>query len=103
MGKTTGWAHRLTLKNRGVQSWNEVQYHKIDDAGLHLTVKGEQKLLEVDQLIICAGQEPQRALQLPLEQAGIRVRLIGGAKLATELDAKRAIAEGLEVATHIFD
>ena len=103
LGKTTGWAHRLTLKNRGVQSWNEVQYHKIDDAGLHLTVKGEQKLLEVDHVIICAGQEPQRALQLPLEQAGIRVRLIGGAKLATELDAKRAIAEGLEIATHIFD
>lgn len=98
LGKTTGWAHRLTLKNRGVQMWNEVQYQKIDDAGLHLTAKGETKLLDVDHVIICAGQEPLRALQVPLEQAGIQTHLIGGAKLAAELDAKRAIAEGMELA-----
>ncbi len=98
LGKTTGWAHRLTLKNRGVQMWNDVQYQKIDDAGLHLSVKGKPIVLDVDHVIICAGQEPLRELQAPLEQAGIRVHLIGGAKLAAELDAKRAIAEGLETA-----
>ncbi len=98
LGKTTGWAHRLTLKNRGVHMWSAVQYQKIDDAGLHLVYNGQTQLLPVDHVIICAGQEPQRALQAPLEQAGVRVHLIGGAKLAAELDAKRAIEEGLLVA-----
>jgi len=98
LGKTTGWAHRLTLKNRGVQMWSGVQYHKIDDAGLHLTANGRYQVLDVDHVIICAGQEPQQALQQPLEQAGIRVHRIGGAKLAAELDARRAIEEGMLVA-----
>ncbi|MCB9315567.1 MAG: NADPH-dependent 2,4-dienoyl-CoA reductase [Lewinellaceae bacterium] len=101
LGKTTGWAHRLTLKNRGVQMWNTVQYHRIDDAGLHLTVNGAPKVLDVDHVVVCAGQEPLRALQGPLEAAGIRVHLIGGAKLAAELDAKRAIEEGMVVAQTI--
>jgi len=95
LGKTTGWAHRLTLKSRGVQMWGGVQYHKIDDAGLHLTVNGQNQILEVDHVVICAGQEPLHTLQAPLEQAGICVHRIGGAKLAAELDAKRAIEEGL--------
>ncbi|MEI6408839.1 MAG: NADPH-dependent 2,4-dienoyl-CoA reductase [Bacteroidota bacterium] len=98
LGKTTGWAHRLELKNRGVQMISEVEYKKIDDAGLHVVIKGKAEVLPVDNVIICAGQEPLRALQAPLEAAGITVHLIGGAKEAGELDAKRAIEEGLKTA-----
>ncbi|MDX1913219.1 MAG: NADPH-dependent 2,4-dienoyl-CoA reductase [Saprospiraceae bacterium] len=94
LGKTTGWAHRLTLKHRNVQMWNEVEYIKIDDQGLHLRVKGAPRVLEVDNIVICAGQEPLRDLYEPLTKAGIKVHLIGGAKEAAELDAKRAIEEG---------
>ena len=101
LGKTTGWAHRLTLKHRGVQLWNDVAYQKIDDAGLHLRVGDKQQVLPVDNVIICAGQEPLRALQAPLEAAGLRVHLIGGAQLAAELDAKRAIEEGMQLALAI--
>ena len=95
LGKTTGWAHRLTLKNRGVQMWPEVTYHKIDDAGLHITVKGQTQTLAVDNVVICAGQNSLKTLYEPLTEAGVKVHLIGGAKEAGELDAKRAIAEGL--------
>ena len=98
LGKTTGWAHRLTLKHRGVQMWSSVQYQRIDDRGLHLTVNGTSQILEVDKVIICAGQDSLRTLQAPLEQAGVRVQLIGGSKLAAELDAQRAIEEGMLVA-----
>ncbi len=98
LGKTTGWAHRLTLKNRGVQMWPDVQYEKIDDAGLHVTVKGQRQVLDVDNIVICAGQESLRDLHEPLVGAGIRVHLIGGAKEAGELDAKRAIEEGWKLA-----
>jgi len=94
LGKTTGWAHRLSLKSRQVHLWNEVEYHKIDDAGLHITVKGKPQVLEVEHIVLCAGQEPLRDLYDPLLAAGIRVHLIGGAKEAGELDAKRAIEEG---------
>lgn len=94
LGKTTGWAHRLTLKNRGVRMWSDVQYNKIDDAGLHITVKGQSQVLEVDHVIVCAGQHSLRALFEPLQAAGIKVHLIGGAREAGELDAKRAIEEG---------
>ena len=99
LGKTTGWAHRLTLKNRGVQMWPEVNYLKIDDAGLHITVKGQPQILDVENVVICAGQNSLRDLYEPLAQAGIKVRLIGGAKEAGELDAKRAIEEGFLLAT----
>jgi 2,4-dienoyl-CoA reductase (NADPH2) len=98
LGKTTGWAHRMGLKNRGVQMIPDVQYRKIDDAGLHVTIKGEEQVLAVDNVVICAGQEPMRTLYEPLVKAGIPVHLIGGAKEASELDAKRAIEEGLMVA-----
>ncbi|GAB4496032.1 MAG: NADPH-dependent 2,4-dienoyl-CoA reductase [Saprospiraceae bacterium] len=98
LGKTTGWAHRLTLKNRGVQMWSEVNYLKIDDAGLHITVKGQPQVLDVENVVICAGQNPLRDLYEPLREAGIKVHLIGGAKEAAELDAKRAIEEGWKVA-----
>jgi 2,4-dienoyl-CoA reductase (NADPH2) len=94
LGKTTGWAHRLTLKNRGVRMWSEVNYEKIDDAGLHITVKGQSQVLEVDNIVVCAGQHSLRELFEPLQAAGIPVHLIGGAKEAGELDAKRAIEEG---------
>ncbi|HLP92754.1 MAG TPA: NADPH-dependent 2,4-dienoyl-CoA reductase [Saprospiraceae bacterium] len=98
LGKTTGWAHRLGLKARNVQMWNEVEYRRIDDEGLHIAIQGQEQCLPVDHVIICAGQEPLRELQAPLEAMGIPVQLIGGAKEAGELDAKRAIAEGWEVA-----
>ncbi len=103
LGKTTGWAHRLALKNRGVQMLSEVEYDKIDDQGLHVRIKGVPQVLPADHIIICAGQEPMQALKMPLEAAGISVHLIGGSKEATELDAKRAIAEGMEIALKIKD
>ena len=98
LGKTTGWAHRLTLKNRGVRMWSEVHYEKIDDAGLHITVKGQPQVLDVDTIVVCAGQNSMRDLYEPLQAAGIPVHLIGGAKEAGELDAKRAIEEGWKLA-----
>lgn len=98
LGKTTGWAHRMTLKNRGVQMWSEVNYLKIDDAGLHIAVKGQPQILDVENVVICAGQNSLRDLYEPLVQAGIKVHLIGGAKEAGELDAKRAIDEGWRLA-----
>ncbi len=101
LGKTTGWAHRLALKNRGVQFWSGVEYHRIDDQGLHLTVNGQVQTLAVDNIVICAGQESLRDLQAPLEAAGLRVHCIGGARLAAELDAERAIEEGLRLALEV--
>jgi 2,4-dienoyl-CoA reductase (NADPH2) len=98
LGKTTGWIHRSTLKNHGVIMLSECRYERIDDQGLHLTVAGEHRLLEVDNVIICAGQTPARQLGEALTKAGIRHQLIGGADVATELDAKRAIAQGTRVA-----
>ncbi len=94
LGKTTGWIHRTSLKNRNVQMVPGVSYRKIDDEGLHITVtpkgakQGEDKLLPVDTIIVCAGQEPLRELQAGLEAAGLPVHLIGGADVAAELDAK---------------
>lgn len=98
LGKTTGWAHRLTLKRRGVEMWHSVEYQKVDDAGLHLIVGGQPKVLDVEQVVICAGQESLRDLEEKLAVAGIPTHLIGGAKLAGELDAKRAIEEGTKLA-----
>lgn len=97
LGKTTGWAHRLTLKHRGVQMWPEVNYLKIDDSGLHIIVKGQPQVLGVENVVICAGQTPLRDLYEPLLRAGVKVHLIGGAKEAAELDAKRAIEDGWRV------
>lgn len=101
LGKTTGWIHRTALKNRGVAMIAGVSYRKIDDAGLHITVGGEDLLLPVDQVVLCAGQEPLRDLEAALTAAGSRVHLIGGADLAAELDAKRAIKQGAELAATI--
>ena len=104
LGKTSGWAHRAVLKQSGVEQISGASYERIDERGLHLTVDGEPRLLEVDDVVVCAGQESVRDLYDDLEQAD-RLRganrachLIGGADLAAELDAKRAIAQGMQVA-----
>ena len=98
LAKTTGWIRRTLLKKRGVTMIPGVSYEKIDEAGLHITVGGEAKTLPVDTIVVCAGQESRRELQGPLQAAGIPVTLIGGADLAAELDAKRAIDQGTRVA-----
>ncbi|MBT8141866.1 MAG: FAD-dependent oxidoreductase, partial [Gammaproteobacteria bacterium] len=98
LGKTTGWIHRLSLTNRKVNMIPGVQYEKIDDQGLHISISGEPQLLDVDNVVICAGQVPLRELQEPLEEAGIKVHLIGGADVAAELDAKRAIDQATRLA-----
>jgi 2,4-dienoyl-CoA reductase (NADPH2) len=101
LGKTTGWIHRITLKQRNVVMINGVDYDKIDDEGLHISLKGKPRCLMVDTVIICAGQEPKRDLKDELEKAGMPVHLIGGAHLAAELDAKRAIDQGARLAAKI--
>lgn len=101
LGKTTGWIHRTVLKNRKVQMLSGVQYLRIDDAGLHIQVGDQQQCLPVDQVIICAGQEPLKELQAGLQAAGKPVHIIGGADVAAELDAKRAIRQGAELAAVI--
>ena len=98
LGKTTGWIHRRGLKLKEVEMIAGVSYEKIDDAGLHITVGGKTRLLDVDNVILCAGQVVCRDLQKPLEEAGAELHLIGGADLAAELDAKRAIKQGAELA-----
>jgi 2,4-dienoyl-CoA reductase (NADPH2) len=101
LGKTTGWIHRITLKQRQVAMINGVTYDKIDEGGLHITVKGEPRCLAVDTVIICAGQEPLRDLKDELENQGMPVHIIGGADLAVELDAERAIDQGARLAARI--
>ncbi len=98
LGRTTGWIHRTTLKNRGVVFVAGASYDRIDDAGLHVTVGERSTVLPADTIVLATGQEPQRELQAQLEAAGVDVRLIGGADIAAELDAKRAIKQGTEVA-----
>ncbi|MGP3592619.1 oxidoreductase [Vagococcus sp. WN89Y] len=101
LGKTTGWIHRATLLSRGVKMIPAVSYQKIDDAGLHVLIAGEPQVLSVDHVVICAGQEPERSLALPLREAGKTVHLIGGCDVALELDARRAIAQGTTLALAI--
>ncbi|WP_145503336.1 NADPH-dependent 2,4-dienoyl-CoA reductase [Streptomyces sp. CFMR 7] len=98
LGKTTGWIHRTELRHRGVEMIAGASYDLIDDAGLHLTVDGERRVLPVDTVVLCAGQEPRRELYEELRAAGGPVHLIGGADVAAELDAKRAIRQGTELA-----
>lgn len=95
LGKTTGWIHRADLKMRGVKMMNGCDYQRIDDEGLHVIVNKKPQLLEVDNVVICAGQLPNRSLQDAITKP---VHLIGGADVATELDAKRAIDQGLRLA-----
>jgi len=89
LGRTTGWVHRTELARNGVKMLKGVEYRAIDDAGVHILVEGEPQTIAADTVIVCAGQEPLRPF------AGRH--LIGGAKLATELDAKRAMREGAEL------
>ncbi|MFE2540129.1 NADPH-dependent 2,4-dienoyl-CoA reductase [Actinacidiphila glaucinigra] len=98
LGKTTGWIHRTELKHRGVTMVAGAVYERIDDEGLHVTVDGERRTVPADTVVLCAGQEPRRDLYEALRAAGHPVHLIGGADVAAELDAKRAIRQGTEVA-----
>ena len=98
LGKTTGWIHRATLKDRKVEFLSEVCYERIDEDGFHITHKGQPRKLDVDNIVICAGQLPNRDLADSLSSLNARVHLIGGADVAAELDAKRAIRQGSELA-----
>ncbi len=101
LGKTTGWVHRISLKNKAVKMLNSVQYDKIDDAGLHVTIKGQSQLLAVDNVVICAGQVCKNELVEPLQKMGKSVHVIGGAFMAGELDAKRAIEQGYRLGVEL--
>ncbi len=101
LGRTTGWIHRAEMKLGQVKMLNGVSYNKIDDQGLHITHEDIEQVLDVDTIIVCAGQEPNKKLFKPLVAAQIPVHLIGGADKASELDAKRAIKQGLELAISI--
>ncbi|MFD8604787.1 2,4-dienoyl-CoA reductase [Streptomyces sp. TSRI0445] len=98
LGKTTGWIHRTELRHRGVEMIAGASYDLIDDEGLHLTADGEPRVLPVDTVVLCAGQEPRRELYEKLSAGAVPVHLIGGADVAAELDAKRAIRQGTELA-----
>ncbi|QDQ98083.1 NADPH-dependent 2,4-dienoyl-CoA reductase [Tomitella fengzijianii] len=101
LGKTTGWVHRAALKAKGVEQLAGVEYLKIDDDGLHLRVGDDYRVLGVDTVVVCAGQEPVRGLVDQLAARGVTHHVIGGADVAAELDAKRAIKQGTEVAAAI--
>lgn len=101
LGKTTGWIHRTSLAMRGVKMLNSVSYERIDDEGLHIIRAEQVSCLPVDTIIICAGQEPRRELHQPLLEMGKTVHLIGGADIAAELDARRAIDQGTRLALAI--
>ncbi len=98
LGKTTGWIHRTSLKGHGVHLWSGVSYDKIDDQGLHITKDEKTQVLDVDHVVICAGQISDQSLLAPLQEKGLSTHLIGGADVAAELDAKRAIDQGTRVA-----
>ena len=101
LAKTTGWIHRASLQMHGVQMWGSVEYLRIDDEGLHILRDGEPQLLAVDNVVICAGQEPDRRLADALAAHGIRAHIIGGADVVEELDARRAIAQGTKLGLRI--
>jgi 2,4-dienoyl-CoA reductase (NADPH2) len=101
LGKTTGWVHRAALKNKQVEQLRGVNYERIDDEGLHITFgpkREKPRTLAVDTIVVCAGQEPVRDLADDLRAAGVSIHLIGGADVAAELDAKRAIDQGTRLA-----
>ncbi|WP_116040633.1 NADPH-dependent 2,4-dienoyl-CoA reductase [Amycolatopsis palatopharyngis] len=98
LGKTSGWVHRTTLRNKQVEMITGAGYRRIDDEGLHLEVGAEQRVLAVDNVVVCTGQEPLRDLAGDLRAAGVRTHLVGGADVAAELDAKRAIDQATRLA-----
>ncbi len=101
LNKTTGWVHRATLKSRRVQMIGGVSYERFDDEGLHVRIDGAARVLPVDHVVVCAGQEPNRTLLEALTAAGVTTHVIGGADVATELDAKRAIDQGTRLAARL--
>ncbi|ACK46556.1 NADH:flavin oxidoreductase/NADH oxidase [Shewanella baltica OS223] len=101
LGKTTGWIHRLVLKQHDVKMKTGVSYDKFDDAGLHIRVGETAEVLAVDNVVLCAGQESNRTLVDEMKATGLPVHLIGGVDVAAELDAKRAIRQGAELAMHL--
>ena len=101
LGKTTGWIHRASLAMKQVKMLANVEYQKIDDQGLHIKYQDEQMVLAVDHVVICAGQEPQLELLSALESADIKVHIIGGADVAAELDAKKAIKQASYLAAEL--
>lgn len=101
LGRTTGWTHRLALRRRDVKMVNGVEYRKIDDAGLHVNIGGQPDILDVDTVIVCAGQVPLRELYDKLHNSDANVTLIGGAYEAAELDAKRAINQAAYAAAAV--
>lgn len=101
LGKTTGWVHRAAVRMKNVNQIAGAQYDRIDDQGLHITVNGEQKLLEVDHIVLCTGQESVRELFQTEKQGSTEYHIIGGADVAAELDAKRAIRQGAELAAKL--
>lgn len=96
LNKTTGWVHRASIAAKGVNMWTGVTYDKVDDAGLHITHQGESKVVDVDTIVLCTGQESVRTLFDQVEAAGIEAHIVGGADVAAELDAKRAIRQATE-------
>ena len=101
LGKTTGWIHRAALKMKGVEFVGGVNYERIDDQGLHISfgeARENPQLIEADTIVMCAGQEPLRGLADALEEKGRNVHVIGGADVAAELDAKRAVDQGTRLA-----
>ena len=101
LGKTTGWIHRASLKQRNVKMLSSCQYVEFNEQGLHILQNDQPQVLPVDNVIVCAGQEPLRALVEPLQNAGVSYHLIGGADVAAELDAKRAIDQGTRLAARL--
>ena len=95
---STGWILRNALRKHGVESLGSVVYDRIDDAGLHILMEGEPQVIAADTIVLCTGQEPERDLAQDLTARGVTVTLIGGAKEAAELDALRAIDEGVRLA-----
>ena len=96
LNKTTGWVHRASITAKGVNMWTGVTYDKIDDAGIHITHQGETKVVDVDSVVLCTGQESVRTLFDAVQAAGIKAHIVGGADVAAELDAKRAIRQATE-------
>ena len=101
LGRSTGWIHKMALRSAGVRQLTGVAYEKIDDEGLHITMDGAAQCLDVDTVVICAGQTENNELAETLANAGVPRYVIGGAKQALELDAMRAIEEGIRLASEL--
>jgi 2,4-dienoyl-CoA reductase (NADPH2) len=101
LGRSTGWVHRAELARNGVKMLKGVEYKRIDAGGLHVALEGADVVVPFDTLVVCAGQEPQRLLAPALEALGRAPHLIGGAREAGELDAKRAMLEGAELGARL--